>query len=341
MKSPIHDERVIRDDSWENSNRAADYYVECVAFLDWFLDNHPKLASSDVRKKIPELLSWLCADPSRRNAACAEDVAIDLMLFGMIGKALFFLQSQCSPQFCEELRRLFTDINQLRSNTWLFHVAGQLAKAGFAITFLKERSKEGKQTPDFMAKSGSITAYFEANARSQQHTTIDKISSLLWDVMHGDKSAGKHLKFQEAEFDPGVIVVDVSSCNVHANALGLPPYLKLRVDAITRTSSNSYIYDVTRDPEFYGQIANQGNIVDYAIRYFQKIDKSKYRVRALLVGTTMKIVRQEGTISSPKGAFMIVDAGYPQLAIQELAPAIYLVDGVETENLRSLAPDSK
>ena len=327
MKTPSHDEQIIREDFWENSNRAADYYVECLTFLDWYLEQYPKLAGTEVRQKIFELLAWLDTNPSQRRSECAEDVAIDLMLFGMVGKALFFLQSQTSPQFHRELRRLFTDLHQVRSNSWLFHVAGQLAKAGFTIEFISERAKEGEQVPDFKASKDDTTAYFEANTRSQKHKRIEGISSLLWEVMHGDKSSGKHLKFQGEAFDPGVIVIDVSSCDVDVNASGLPPYLRLRRDAIVRKGPNSYVYDLTRDTSFYSRIQNSGNIVDYAIKYFQQIDKSKYRVRAILVGISMKFIRQEGAISSPKGAFMIVDVNYPELAIQELAPAIYLVKG--------------
>jgi hypothetical protein len=53
----------------------------------------------------------------------------------------------------------------------------------------------------------------------------------------------------------------------------------------------------------------------------------RYRVRALLIGISMGVgTAEEGVLGRPKGAIMIVDSRYPQLALRELATQIYLVD---------------
>ena len=78
------------------------------------------------------------------------------------------------------------------------------------------------------------------------------------------------------------------------------------------------------------QLMNTGNIVEYSIRFFQRLDKKKHFVRGLLVGMSMRVVEQGDSFSSPKGGFLVLDHRYSQLALQELAPAIYLVDAEPT-----------
>lgn len=315
---------TIRDTAQEESATLR-YYFACMAYLDAFLNQSPTLAPADVRQRMSYLLQWLGAPESVSRDPHNEDIGIDIMLFGMIGKALFFLDGQSSGQFGREVYRLFQNLQQLRSNTWLFHSAAQLAAAGFDIHFIPERGSEGLKTPDYQAKRGDLTLYVEANARSQAYQQINEISRLLWEVLHGGADNGKAIKFASSQYDPGLIVVDTSGCNPFANSTGLPPRVKLRQDKFVSYSPRRWIYDTTQDPEFFTLPENQGNIVRYAIDYFRMLDKSTYYVRGILVGFAMRIVSQDDRISAPKGAFMVIDHQFPHLAIQELAPAIYLV----------------
>ena len=141
--------------------------------------------------------------------------------------------------------------------------------------------------------------------------------------------------FRSPEFDPGIIAVDVSHCDVHANETGLPPYMKLKLKAHVIYRPGFYVYDTTKDLAFFDQLMNTGNIVEYSIRFFQRLDKKKYFVRGLLVGTSMRVVEQGDSFSSPKGGFLVLDHRYSQLALQELAPAVYLVDA-EPANIPEL-----
>jgi hypothetical protein len=88
------------------------------------------------------------------------------------------------------------------------------------------------------------------------------------------------------------------------------------------------IYDISRDPEFFDQPENTGNVVEFAVRYFHQMAAvNRYHVRALLVGISMGIrTVEKGVLGAPKGSVMVVDSRYPQLALQELSRQIYLVD---------------
>jgi hypothetical protein len=325
-----YSDEIIRNTAMEDSDTLR-YYTECIKFLDSFLSKYPNISSCSVCDYLHKLLLWLCAEPTERNRLVVTDVDVGIFLFGMVGKAIFFLQNQNSPQFREELRRLFADWQQVRGNAWLFYTAGQLAMDGFEIEFIRERAKEGKQTPDFWAKRGETKAFFESHARSTNCKSINDLATLLWDVLQGDKSSGKQLKFQDPQYYPGIIALDISQCNYEDNAAGLLPYLKLDCKAFLKYEDGRYpryVYDITEDKDFFNRPQNQGNVISYAIDYFRQIDKVKYQVRGLLVGISMRYDDSGKGVKvvAPKGAFMIIDKTCPELAISEIAPAIYLVD---------------
>jgi hypothetical protein len=249
-----------------------------------------------------------------------------LLLFGMAGKALYFLSKQPhNSQFELELARLFRKVEDLRPNLWLFHVSARMSQAGFHISFIPECEEP---TPDFSATRGDTTIYVEANTRNSDDKTIGGIRDALWNVMHGSaRSGGKQLKFKDFSYDPGLIVVDISNCDIDSNETGLLPRVKLRAD-VCKPSISGWIYELSRDPDFFEYPENTGNVVEYAIRFFQQMaEYNRYCVRALLIGVSMGVKTiEEGVLGSPKGAVMVVDSRYPQLALPELAPQIYLVD---------------
>lgn len=342
-----HDPKWIEKTHLEEEDPAY-YYTECCAFLDDFLNRRTKLAGAEVRMMLSDLLNFLIKDPkdrespeitslerlvhqfrfdSTRTTDPAEAVVAGLLLFGMVGKALYFLSKQShSHQFEEEIRRFLQDLNQVRGNAWLFHTAGMLAASGFTIEFIPESASK---TPDYKATRGNIRLFIEANARSQSHQSVEGLKDILWNVTHGDSSAGKQLKFSEFQYDPGLIVVDVSNCDVNANSTGLEPNLKLRTDAFVTSNLNGQIYDLSRDPDFFAQRENVGNLIEFSIRYFHDLAAiNRYHVRALLVGISLGIrANASGAIiSAPKGSVMVVDSRYPQLALQELSRSIYIVD---------------
>jgi len=321
-------EKIIRATERE-STAAAEYYAACVVYLHTFLASRPRLSHADVRDRVETLYRWFTEPPDAAgisDASHPEDLITDLLLFGMIGKALYFLSRQSSSQFLKEATRLFQSVEQMRSNIWLFHTAGQLAQAGFDIHFIPEAKGQPIKTPDYTASRGDIRFHIEATTRSQAYTNIQDIDQLLWEILMGGDN-GKALKFTDPQFDPGVIAADLSQCDLNANATGLSPRVKLQPNAfVVYPHPHSFVYDVTKDPTFFNQSNNTGNVVEYAIRYFQRLDKKKYFVRGLLIGTSMGLVVKGERVSSPKGAMMVLDHRYSSLAIPELAPAIYLVE---------------
>ena len=342
-----HDKDVIEKTALEDLS-PADYYTECCAFLDDFLAKRPKLAGAEVREVLTSLLNVLLTEPDLRNfdalatmrrlvspffldnqssSESAASLVAALFLFGMAGKSLYFLSKQShSHQFENEIARLFVSMSEVRSNIWLFHTSAQLAQAGFMIEFIAEAETP---TPDLLAIRKDVRVFVEANTRAPMRRDIAAIKDALWNVMHGDaKSSGKQIKFEDPKFDPGLIVVDISNCDVNSNETGLPPHLKLRSDALVIQNEQGRIYDISRDPEFFDQPENTGNVVEFAVRYFHQMAAvNRYHVRALLVGISMGIrTVEKGVLGAPKGSVMVVDSRYPQLALQELSRQIYLVD---------------
>jgi hypothetical protein len=325
----------------------ADYYAECCEFLDEFITKRPRIVGTEVQAALKSFLVMLLSAPEDRALGSLELVdrlvkpfdaddhsssepgateASALLLFGMAGKALYFLSKQTqNSQFETELARLFRDVADLRSNLWLFHISARMAQAGFQIHFIPEQEEP---TPDYVATRENTRIHVEANTRNPSVKTIAGIRDALWNVMHGSaKSGGKQIKFKDAAYSPGLIVVDISNCDVDSNETGLLPHIKLRADLCKRTSSG-WTYDLSGDPEFFEHPENTGNLVEYAIRYFhQMAEYNRYSVGALLIGISMGVrTINEGILGAPKGAIMIVDSRYPQLALPELAPQIYLVD---------------
>jgi hypothetical protein len=49
------------------------------------------------------------------------------------------------------------------------------------------------------------------------------------------RSGGKQLKFKDAAYAPGLIVVDVSNYDVDSNETGLPSHIRLRSDLRSST----------------------------------------------------------------------------------------------------------
>lgn len=322
------------------------YYKECCEFLADFIAKRQKLIGTQVQTALTELLQNLKTAPEHRrferpeltkrltsgfrlgstsSAEPAEAFLAALFLFGMVGKSLYFISKRPqSAQFDEEVRRLFEDMNQFRGNLWLFYTAGQLAQSGFGVEFIPESNV---RTPDYRATKGSLTVFVEASARSQSHTTIKGLEDILWNLMHGDASSGKQIKFVDPSFDPGLIVVDVSNSDVNANSTGLESQMKLHPGAFVHRNDQGFVYDISRDPEFFAQLHNTGNVVELSVRFFHMMaETGRYAVRALLVGISMGIGQTAGTFNAKRGAIMVVDSRYPQLALQELARGIYLVD---------------
>jgi len=325
---------------------SADYYVECCEFLVDFISKRPRLVGSEVHAALLELLQVLNTPPDQRrfersgmiekltngfwfipppSVVPAKSFLAALLLFGMVGKSLYFISKKPqSAQFEEEVRRLFEDLNQFRGNLWLFYSAGLLAQSGFEIEFITESDV---RTPDYRATRGSVTVFVEASARSQSRTTIEGLQDILWNVMHGDASSGKQIKFIDPSFDPGLIVVDLSNSDVNANSTGRIPVMKLQPGAFVVSNGRGFVYDISQDPKFFTQLENTGNIIDLSVRFFHMmVATGRYFVRALLVGISMGIHETVGNFDARKGAVMFVDSRYAHLALQELASAIYLVD---------------
>lgn len=328
------DPSVIENIALEESDTTT-YYIECMAFLEQFLAQTPRVRNSALHRQLLDLLGYWATPPEDRNPAADEDVMIDTHLFGMMGQAIYFVRNQSSAQFREELWRLSNNINQIRGNLWLFYTAGKFRIAGFGVDFIQEQGGREERTPDYRADRNATRVFVEASARSQVYQAVREQSRLLWELLHGDRRHGKQVKFESADYDPGMIVVDLSGCNVNTRDDELPAVAELRQEAIVVRNDKGFVYDTTRDPAFFYRPQNASNVLRRAIDYFQQVDKSTYKVRALLVAQSLRLVRVQGGLAAPKQSVLIVDHNYPDLAIQELARAVYLVSPTDEGRLEA------
>lgn len=158
-----YNENVIEDVELEQKDSAG-YYKECCEFLEDFITKRPKIAATEVQAALSSLLEVLRSNPEDRDLSSVEELdqlvrpflfdhgclsqpgaslAAALLLLGMAGKALYFLSKQTqNPQFETEIGRLFKDLNEVRSNIWLFHVSAQMIRCGFEIRFITEGEQQ-------------------------------------------------------------------------------------------------------------------------------------------------------------------------------------------------------
>lgn len=92
--STAYDESVIQDVPREETD-TLNYYVECMAFLDEYLEQDAALRRAPLKEKLVALLGYWCNE--ERNPACHNEALIDTFLFGPIGQAIYFLKDGASP----------------------------------------------------------------------------------------------------------------------------------------------------------------------------------------------------------------------------------------------------
>ena len=256
-----------------------------------------------MHRQLLDLLDYWATPPEDRNPAANEGATIDMYLFGMLGQAIYFLRNQATPQFREELWRLSNNVDQIRGSLWLFYTAGKFGAAGFNVEFIQERGGQEERTPDYRAERNTTRVFVEASARSQVYQAVHEQSRLLWELLRGDRRHGKQVKFESSDYDPGMIVVDLSGCNVNVREDELQAVAELRNEAVVVQNDNGFVYDTTRDPAFFFRPLNAGNVLRRAIDYFQQVDKSTYKVRALLVAQSLKLVRVQGHLAARGGRY--------------------------------------
>jgi len=175
-------DEIILDDPSNEETCALDYYLNSCAHLLNVLHADPKLCRSGLAGLLKQkVFAVLETDPSERDERRAEEAAKWLALFGVVGKALWFLRNKNDVQLRRELTRLATDPQQVVGNQYLFYIAGTLAAKGYGVQFVTEQAGSALKTPDLCASKLGKSTWIEANTKSPI-TPVDTAERLAWMV---------------------------------------------------------------------------------------------------------------------------------------------------------------
>jgi hypothetical protein len=313
---------ILNDPSNEEGSIALDYYLNACAYLLNVLNANPKLRRSELAGLLQRVLAFFDMDPSERDNSGAIEQARWLGLFGVVGKALWFLRDKENPQLRRELKRLATEPLQIVGNQYLFYVAGTLAAKGYDIEFAKEQRKRKIKTPDLRASKAGKSTWIEANTKSPT-IAADTPQRLAW--MARDIIAEKKTKFSDPAYCPGLIVADISPANFLVNETGTFPHMKLDQKIVAPLPNGGSVCRLYDDPGWSACPENSGNVVRYVLDEFSQIDRSKYHVFQCLITVARRAYVSTSGIAFPKFHLLLVDRSAEQDALFDLARWIYVV----------------
>lgn len=322
--TPVYrvNETMLNDPSNEEGRLALDYYLNSCAYLLNVLNANPKLSHSGLAGLLEEVVSFFEAEPSARDNSRAIEQAEWLGLFGVVGKALWFLRDKDDPQLRRELKRLATEPQQIIGNRYLFYIAGTLAAKGYDIEFVREQGDAAVKTPDLRANRVGKNFWIEANAKSPA-IPVDTSQRLAWMVR--DIIAAKKAKFSDSAYSPGLIVADISPANYLVNEGGTSPLIKLDRKIVARLPNGGFVCRLYDDPGWSARPENSGNIVRYILDEFSQIDRSKYHVSQCLITVTRRALVSTNGIAFPKFHLLVVDRSAELDALIELARWVYVL----------------
>jgi hypothetical protein len=313
---------ILDDPSNEHGLLALDYYLNACGHLLNVLDADPKLRHSQLAGLLEHVFAFLGAEPSEHDNTEADEAAEWLGLFGVVGKALWFLRNKDDAQLRRELRRLATEPQQVIGNQYLFYIAGTLAANGYDIEFVTEQGGAALKTPDLRASKAGKNTWIEANAKSPV-TAVDTPQRLAWMVR--DIVAEKKLKFANSIYSPGLIVADISPADHLVNDSGAVPQIKLLANVRKPLPTGGFLYRLYDDPQWNTLPENNGNIVAYVVDEFRQIDRSKHHVSQCLITLTRRAFKSNGKLAFPKYHLLVVDRSAEEDALTELARIVYVV----------------
>jgi hypothetical protein len=317
---------AMLDDPANEENMPFDYVANATAHLLNIVRANSQLRSSPLHAQLLSLMEFWNAAPEGREKGRAVDAFVDLAYFGTVGKALWYLRGKNDPQLQRELERLATVPGALIGNQYLFYIAGTLAAKGYDVSFVPEKGKQGKKTPDLRASKNGKTVWIEANAKQPKRLidTPAKLWQLIRDIINEKKQ-----KFADPTYWPGLITADISPAQHLVNENGTIPRLKLREDLcrpLGASLADGFIYPLYADDEWHTQPENQGNVFAYAVDEFSRIDRAKYGVTQCLITITRRVWHDGHQLALPKGHQLLVHRLSEADALLELSRHIYMVD---------------
>jgi hypothetical protein len=319
------DEAVLQDPTNEE-NDSLTYYINATAHLLNVLSSVKKLKESPLHDQVEALIRFWDTSPGERDRTKAHDAAIDAHMFGVVGKALWYLWKGNDPQLHKEIGRLAHDPEALVGTQYLFYIAGTLAAKGYNVAFVPEQGKHGKKTPDLHAVRGPQDIWIEANAK--QPTRVVDTPEKIWQMIR-DIIEEKSQKFVDPMFAPGMIVADISTAYHLVNENGSMPFLKLRRDLcrlLGKDLSEGFIYRLYEDDEWESHRENRGNVFAYLVEEFSRLDRSKHHVSQCLITITRQVLRGDRQISFPMGHQLVVHRSAEGQALTDLSRHVYVVD---------------
>jgi len=263
---------ILDDPTNEEGPLALDYYLNACGHLLNVLNADPKLRKSPLADLLGEVFAFFETEPSERDNSRAEEEAEWVGLFGVVGKALWFLRNKDDAQLRLELKRLATEPSRVIGNRYLFYIAGTLAAKEYDIEFVTEQSGAALKTPDLRASKAGKNTWIEANAKNPV-ISVDTPRRLAFMVR--DIIAEKKLKFTNPAYSPGLIVADISPSDHLVNESGVSPQIKLLQSVLLPLPNGGFLYRLYEDPGWSTQPENSGNVVAYILDEFSQIDRSR------------------------------------------------------------------
>ena len=313
---------VLDNPANEDGPLTLDYYLNACRHLLNVLHADPRLHRSELAALLEEVFAFLEVEPSERDSSEAEEVAKWLGLFGVVGKALWFLRKKDDAQLLRELTRLATEPRQVIGTQYLFYIAGTLAANGYDVEFVAEQGGVAIKTPDLRAsKRGKIT-WIEANAKNPV-VAVDTVQRLAWLVR--DIIEEKKMKFTNSVYSPGLIVAEISPAQHLVNESGVVPRIALLPDIRKPLLNGGFLYRLYDDPEWNTRPENNGNVVAYVVNEFSQIDRAKHHVYQCLITMTRRVFKSGNQLAFPKYHLLVVDRSAERDALTELARIVYVV----------------
>jgi hypothetical protein len=314
------DEAALKDILLEENDPVL-YYFQNTLFLQNFLAQNLKWKSSKHYTQVEQIIDWFKSDPNSRaqESDSIKDVGIDLVFYGILGRAAYFLCEQGNSQFIKEFDRLVSKNNELIGNTYLFNLSGFLASRNYKIEFIGELGKLSKKTPDFSAEFGNRKVFIEANAKQpgKKPITQVEIDNFIKGILLEKKQ-----KFEDDRFFPGCIAADISGAQLFLDSNGNPKEISVAKEAVIKTPDGIIECHQYKDPTFL--TINNGALVS-AAKQLADIDSDRYKVTQVLLSMTRQLCIGKKSIEAPQGHCHIIKKDYSQSALQNITRCRYII----------------
>lgn len=300
---------------------AIKYHLYGTCYLANYLLTNDTLRKSELYSSIQNIINYWSIPAKYRNYEHEQENLALTLLFGLVGKALFFIDNPTPrEQLLKELTRFCNDHQQFIGNYFLFYIAGLLASQNYTITFLPE--EKGLKTPDIRAAKNNSVLFIECNARQPQNI-IDNQQKIRQQIKALIEE--KLPKFEESRFHPGVITGEVTPVVSLLNNDGKQTHLQLLHDTVEYNQSGQTLFHLERDPDWLTYPYNQNTILKHLVEEFALQD-SRNNAAAVYLAIVRQIYKSESSYFAPRAGLLLLDSREDPTIYTGLSNQIYIIN---------------